>query len=208
MTPAALRGTAIGSVIGVLPGAGLSIASFFAYALEKRVARRPEQFGKGAVQGVAGPEAANNAAAQTAFIPTLVLGIPGSATMALMLGAMTIHNVQPGPQVMTSNPDLFGGLVASMWIGNVMLVIMNLPLIGAWVQLLKVTYRILYHAILLFCCVGVYSVQNSIADVLLAAGFGVVGYCFRRFGCDSAPWMMGLVLGPMKEEHLRRTFVI
>src|SRR3546814_6882659 len=138
MTPAALRGTAIGSVIGVLPGAGLSIASFFDYALEKRVARRPELFGKGAVQGVAGPEAANNAAAQTSFIPTLVLGIPGSATMALMLVAITIHNVQPGPQVMTSNPDLFWGLVASMWIGNVMLVIMNLPLIGAWVQLLKV----------------------------------------------------------------------
>jgi TctA family transporter len=206
--PAVLRGTAIGSAIGALPGAGLSLASFFAYSLEKKVAKRPERFGKGAIEGVAGPEAANNAAAQTAFIPTLALGIPGSATMALMLGAMTIHNIQPGPQVMTSNPDLFWGLIASMWIGNLMLVILNLPLVGIWVKLLKVPYRVLFPAILMFCCVGVFSVNNSVFDVFLAASFGLVGYIFRKFGCEPAPLMLGLVLGPMLEENFRRALVL
>lgn len=204
---AVLRGTGIGVIVGVLPGGGLSLASFFSYSTEKKVSRTPERFGKGAIEGVAGPEAANNAAAQTAFVPTLALGIPGSATMALVLGAMTIHNIQPGPQVMTSNPDLFWGLVASMWIGNAILIILNLPLIGLWVQLLRVPYRILYPSILVFCCVGVYSVRNSVADIFMAAGFGVIGYMFKRFSCEPAPLMLGLVLGPMLEENFRRAMV-
>jgi TctA family transporter len=208
MTPAVLRGTALGSAVGVLPGAGLSIASFFSYSLEKRVSKHPEEFGKGAIEGVAAPEAANNAAAQTAFVPTLTLGIPGSATMALMLGAMTIHKIQPGPQVMTSHPELFWGLIASMWIGNLMLVILNLPLVGLWVKLLKVPYRVLYPAILVFCCIGVYSTQNSTFDLLLAAGFGFLGYLFRKFDCEPAPLMLGFVLGPMLEEHFRRAMVL
>jgi putative tricarboxylic transport membrane protein len=208
MVPAVLRGSAVGAAVGILPGAGLSIGSFFAYSLEKRVSRTPEQFGKGAIEGVAGPEAANNAAAQTAFVPTLTLGIPGSATMALLLGAMTIHNIQPGPQVMTSHPALFWGLIASMWIGNLMLVILNLPLIGLWVKLLQVPYRALYPAIIVFCCIGVYSVQNSTFDVFLAAGFGLVGYLFRKFDCEPAPLMLGFVLGPMLEENFRRALVL
>ncbi len=208
MFPAILRGTGIGSVVGALPGAGLSIASFLAYSLEKRVSRTPERFGKGAIEGVAAPESANNAAAQTAFIPTLTLGIPGSATMALMLGAMTIHNIQPGPQVMKSNPTLFWGLIASMWIGNLMLVILNLPLVGLWVRLLKIPYRILYPAILVFCCIGVYSVRNSVADIYFAALFGGFGYVFRKFECEPAPMMLGLVLGPMLEQNFRRALVL
>jgi TctA family transporter len=208
MTPAVLRGSAIGSLVGVLPGAGLSLASFFAYSLEKKVSRTPEAFGKGAIEGVAGPEAANNAAAQTAFIPTLTLGIPGSATMALMLGAMIVHNIQPGPQVMTSNPTLFWGLIASMWIGNLMLVILNLPLIGIWVKLLTVPFKVLYPAILLFCCIGVYSVRNSVFDLFLAAIFGVVGHVLRKLNCEPAPLMLGFVLGPMLEENFRRTLVL
>jgi putative tricarboxylic transport membrane protein len=208
MTPAVLRGSAVGAAVGILPGAGLSIGSFFSYSLEKRVSRTPERFGKGAIEGVAGPEAANNAAAQTAFVPTLTLGIPGSATMALLLGAMTIHNIQPGPQVMTSHPALFWGLIASMWIGNLMLVILNLPLIGLWVKLLQVPYRALYPAIIVFCCIGVYSVQNSTFDVFLAAGFGLIGYLFRKFDCEPAPLMLGFVLGPMLEENFRRALVL
>jgi putative tricarboxylic transport membrane protein len=208
MFPAILRGTAIGSIVGALPGAGLSIASFLAYSLEKRSSRTPERFGKGAIEGVAAPESANNAAAQTAFIPTLTLGIPGSATMALMLGAMTIHNIQPGPQVMKSNPTLFWGLIASMWVGNLVLVILNLPLVGLWVRLLKIPYRLLYPAILAFCCIGVYSVRNSIADVYLAAVFGVFGYAFRKLECEPAPMMLGLVLGPMLEQNFRRALVL
>jgi putative tricarboxylic transport membrane protein len=208
MAPAVLRGSAIGSMTGALPGAGLSIASFFAYSLEKKVSKTPEIFGKGAIEGVAAPESANNAAAQTAFVPTLTLGIPGSATMALMLGAMTIHNIQPGPQVMTSHPALFWGLIVSMWIGNLVLVVLNLPLVGMWAQLLKVPYRALYPAILIFCCVGVYSVQNSTFDVFLAAGFGLIGYMFRKFDCEPAPLMLGFVLGPMLEEYFRRAMVL
>jgi TctA family transporter len=186
----------------------LSLASFFAYSLEKKVSRTPERFGKGAIQGVAGPEAANNAAAQTAFIPTLTLGIPGSATMALMLGAMIVHNIQPGPQVMTNNPSLFWGLIASMWIGNLMLVILNLPLIGLWVKLLTIPFRLLFPAIILFCCIGVYSVQNSVFDLFMAAGFGFFGYGLRKLDCEPAPLMLGFVLGPMIEENFRRALVI
>ncbi|KLK94657.1 hypothetical protein AA309_02430 [Microvirga vignae] len=208
MMPAVLRGSAIGSAVGILPGAGLSLASFFAYSLEKKVSRTPEKFGRGAIEGVAGPEAANNAAAQTAFVPTLTLGIPGSATMALMLGAMIVHNIQPGPQVMTSNPSLFWGLIASMWIGNLMLVILNLPLVGIWVKLLTVPFKVLYPAILLFCCVGVYSVQNSVFDLFLAVGFGFFGYALRKLECEPAPLMLGFVLGPMIEENFRRAMVL
>ncbi|MEZ0167289.1 tripartite tricarboxylate transporter permease [Microvirga sp. TS319] len=208
MMPAVMRGSAIGAAVGVLPGAGLSLSSFFAYSLEKKVSKTPERFGKGAIEGVAGPEAANNAAAQTAFIPTLTLGIPGSATMALMLGAMIVHNIQPGPQVMTSNPSLFWGLIASMWIGNLMLVILNLPLVGIWVKLLTVPYKVLYPAILLFCCVGVYSVQNSVFDLFLAVGFGFFGYALKKLECEPAPLLLGFVLGPMIEENFRRAMVI
>lgn len=208
MFPAVRRGSALGSIAGVLPGAGLSLASFFAYSLEKKVSKTPERFGKGAIEGVAGPEAANNAAAQTAFIPTLTLGIPGSPTMALMLGAMIVHDIQPGPQVMTNNPTLFWGLIASMWIGNLMLVILNLPLVGIWVKLLSVPFRVLFPAIILFCCIGVYSVQNSLFDIYLAAGFGLFGYILRKLDCPPAPLMLGFVLGPMIEENFRRALVL
>jgi putative tricarboxylic transport membrane protein len=208
MTPAILRGTAIGSVLGILPGAGLSLASFFSYSLEKKVSRFRHLLGRGAIEGVAGPESANNAAAQTAFIPTLTLGIPGSPTMALMLGAMIMHNIQPGPQVMTRNPDLFWGLIVSMWIGNTILVILNLPLIGLWVKLLKLPYRALYPAILLFCCLGVYAVQFSVLDLYLAAGFGLAGYAFRKLECEPAPLVLGFVLGPLLEENFRRAMVL
>lgn len=208
MAPAVLRGTAIGSLIGILPGAGLSLASFFSYSLEKKVSRHPEMFGKGAIEGVAGPESANNAAAQTAFVPTLALGIPGSPTMALLLGAMVVHNIQPGPQVMSTNPTLFWGLIVSMWIGNLMLVVLNLPLIGLWVKLLSVPYRVLYPAILLFCCIGVYSLENSTFQVFLTAGFGLVGYVFRKLECEPAPLMLGFVLGPLMEENFRRALVL
>src|SRR5712691_11407267 len=206
--PAVLRGTALGSVLGVLPGGGATLSSFAAYVFEKKVARDPSRFGKGAIEGVAGPESANNAGAQTSFIPMLTLGIPGNAVMALMIGALTIHGIQPGPQVMTERPQMFWGMIASMWIGNAMLVIINLPLIGMWVQLLKVPYRFLYLAILLFCGIGVYTVSNSAAAVLLAALFGVVGYVFTRLECEPAPMILGFVLGPLMEENLRRAMRI
>jgi TctA family transporter len=208
MTPAIARGSLIGSLLGVLPGAGLSLASFFSYALEKRVSRHRHELGTGAIEGVAAPEAANNAAAQTAFIPTLGLGIPGSPTMALMLGAMVMYNIQPGPQVMVRNPELFWGLIASMWIGNLMLVILNLPLVGIWVRLLRIPYRYLFLAILLFCCIGAYSVANSWIDVAFAAGFGVAGYVFRKLDCEPAPLLLGFVLGPMLEDNFRRAMVL
>src|SRR6195256_5893228 len=206
--PAVLRGTALGSVLGVLPGGGATLSAFAAYALEKRSSRHPEQFGRGAVEGVAGPESANNAGAQTSFIPMLTLGIPGNAVMALMIGALTIHGIQPGPQVMTERPTLFWGMVASMWIGNLMLVIINLPLIGIWVQLLKVPYRLLYLAILLFCAIGVYSVNNNAFEVVLTAMFGVLGYIFLKLDCEPAPMLLGFILGPMMEENLRRAMRI
>jgi TctA family transporter len=203
-----IRGTAVGGVMGILPGAGASVASFLTYSLEKRVSRRPEMFGKGAIEGVAGPEAANNAAAQTAFIPTLALGIPGGASMALFLGALTLHNIQPGPRVISDNPELFWGLVASMWIGNAMLVILNLPLVGLWAQILRVPYKALFPSILMFCCIGVYSVQNSAFSVLLLCALGAMGYVFNKLRCEPAPLALGFVLGPMLEEHFRRALAI
>ncbi|MEW5881712.1 MAG: tripartite tricarboxylate transporter permease [Pseudomonadota bacterium] len=206
--PAAVRGTLLGSILGVLPGGGALLAAFAAYTVEKKIAKDPSQFGKGAVQGVAGPESANNAGAQTSFIPMLTLGIPPNAVMALMIGAMTIHNIQPGPQVMSSNPALFWGLIASMWIGNLMLVVLNLPLIGLWVQLLKVPYRWLYPAILVFCCIGVYSINNNTFDVYMTAAFGVVGYVFYKLKCEPAPLLLGFILGPMMEENLRRAMLL
>jgi putative tricarboxylic transport membrane protein len=206
--PAVLRGTAVGSMLGILPGGGALLAAFAAYGLEKKVSKRPKEFGKGAVEGVAGPEAANNAAAQTSFIPLLTLGIPPNAVMALMVGAMTIHNIQPGPQVMTSNPGLFWGLIASMWLGNLMLVVLNLPLIGMWVKLLTVPYRLLYPAILLFCSIGVYSLSNSTIDVYMVALFGFMGYVFAKLECEPAPLLLGFVLGPLLEENLRRAMLL
>jgi putative tricarboxylic transport membrane protein len=206
--PASVRGTALGCVLGVLPGGGAVLASFAAYALERKVAKDPSRFGKGAIEGVAAPESANNAGAQAAFVPMLTLGIPPNAVMAVMVGAMMIHGVRPGPQVLEQRPDLFWGLIASMWVANAMLVIINLPLIGIWVKLLRVPYRILFPAILLFSCVGVYSVHNSTFEVTLAAGFGLLGYCFVKLGCDTAPLALGFVLGPLMEEALRRAMLL
>jgi TctA family transporter len=208
MTPAILRGTTIGSILGILPGGGAALAAFGAYSVEKKASKYSHEFGKGAIEGVAGPESANNAAAQTSFIPLLTLGIPPNAVMALMVGAMTIHNIQPGPQVMTSNPTLFWGLIASMWIGNVMLILLNLPLIGIWVKLLQIPYRYLYPAILVFCCIGVYTVNNSIIDVYITAAFGIIGYLFFKLGCEPAPLLLGFVLGPMMEENFRRALLL
>ncbi|MDR2788142.1 MAG: tripartite tricarboxylate transporter permease [Candidatus Accumulibacter sp.] len=207
-SPAAARGTLLGCVLGVLPGAGPILASFASYSLEKKLAKRPETFGKGAIQGVAGPESANNAGAQTAFIPMLTLGIPTSAVMALMIGAMTLMGIQPGPQVMTSNPGLFWGLITSMWIGNLMLVILNLPLIGLWVKLLTLPYRFLFPAIMAFCAIGVYSLSNNTFDVYCAAVFAVVGFLFHRLGLEPAPLILGFILGPMMEENLRRSLLM
>jgi putative tricarboxylic transport membrane protein len=208
LLPAAARGTALGTVLGMLPGGGATLSSFASYTLEKKLSRRSSEFGHGAIEGVAGPEAANNAGAQTSFVPLLTLGIPSNVVMALMVGAMTIHNIQPGPQVMTSNPELFWGLIASMWIGNAMLIVLNLPLVGVWVKLLKVPYRFLYHAILVFCCIGVYSINNNTFDVFVTAGFGILGYVFTRCGMEPAPLLLGFVLGPMMEENLRRALLL
>jgi putative tricarboxylic transport membrane protein len=208
MIPAILRGTTIGSILGILPGGGAALASFGAYSVEKKSSKYSHEFGKGAIEGVAGPESANNAAAQTSFIPLLTLGIPPNAVMALMVGAMTIHNIQPGPQVMTSNPALFWGLIASMWIGNMMLIILNLPLISMWVQLLKIPYRFMYPAILVFCCIGVYTVNNTVFDVYVTAAFGIVGYLFTKLGCEPPPLLLGFILGPMMEENFRRALLL
>ncbi|MET0733397.1 MAG: tripartite tricarboxylate transporter permease [Casimicrobiaceae bacterium] len=206
--PAVLRGTGLGSVLGVLPGGGAMLSAFASYTIEKKIAKDPSIFGKGAIQGVAGPEAANNAGAQTSFIPLLTLGIPENAVMAMMVGAMTIHNIQPGPQVMTSNPGLFWGLIASMWIGTLMLVVLNLPLIGMWIKLLAVPYRMLYPAILLFCAIGVYTVNNTSFDVMQTAAFGLLGVLFAKLACEPAPLLLGFVLGPMMEENLRRALLL
>ncbi len=205
---AVLRGTGLGALLGILPGGGAVLGSFAAYTLEKKLAKDPSRFGQGAIEGVAAPESANNAGAQTSFIPLLTLGIPSNAVMALMIGAMTIHGITPGPQVMTQRPELFWGMIASMWIGNFLLVILNLPLIGLWVRLLSVPYRFLYPAILLFCCIGVYSLNNSAFDVGLALLFGVLGYLFIKLDCEPAPLLLGFVLGPMMEEHLRRAMLL
>lgn len=203
-----MRGTALGVIFGILPGSHTVIASFSSYTLEKKLAKDPSRFGKGAIEGVAGPESANNAAAQTAFIPLLTLGIPTGAVMALMVGAMTIQGIAPGPQVMTQKPDLFWGMIASMWLGNAMLVVLNLPLIGLWVKFLAIPYRVLFPGICLFCCVGAYSINNSPAEVYLAAGFGFFGYFATKWGCEAAPLLLGFVLGPLMEENLRRAMLI
>lgn len=203
-----LRGTFLGSLLGVLPGGGAVLSSFASYSLEKKLADDPKRFGNGAIEGVAGPESANNAGAQTSFIPLLTLGIPPNAVMALMVGAMMIHGIVPGPQVMTERPELFWGLIASMWIGNALLVLLNLPLIGLWVRLLKVPYRLLYPAILLFCCIGIYSVNQNALEVAFALGFGVLGYLFIKLDCEPAPLLLGFVLGPLMEENLRRAMLL
>jgi putative tricarboxylic transport membrane protein len=206
--PAIGRGTLLGSLLGILPGGGAVIASFAAYTLEKRVAKDPSRFGKGAIEGVAAPESANNAAAQTSFIPLLTLGIPPNPVMALMVGAMTIHGIVPGPQVMTKQPDLFWGMVASMWIGNLMLLVINLPLVGLWVRLLRVPYRHLFPAILVFCCIGIYSVNNTPFDVVLTAVFALFGYWLVKHDFEPAPMLLSFVLGQMLEENLRRAMLI
>jgi TctA family transporter len=202
-----LRGSALGSILGALPGGGSILSAFSAYVLEKRLSRHPERFGKGAIEGVAGPESANNAGAQTSFIPMLTLGIPSHPLMALMIGALMIQGITPGPNVVNARPELFWGVIASMWIGNVMLVILNLPLVGLWVAMLKIPYRILLPMIVAFSMVGVFTVGNSGFDVLLLAIFGLFGYFFSKLGCEPAPFLMGFVLGALLEEHLRRALV-
>jgi TctA family transporter len=205
---AMVRGTAIGTIFGILPGGGPTIAAFSAYSLEKKVSKTPERFGKGAIEGVAAPESANNAAAQACFIPMLSLGIPPNALMALMIGAMMVHGITPGPEIITKQPALFWGLIASMWIGNLMLVILNLPLIGIWVKLLQVPYSYLFPSILILCCVGTYTLDTSSGDVLVMTAFGAIGYVFRKLDCEPAPLLLGLVLGPMMEENFRRAMVL
>jgi putative tricarboxylic transport membrane protein len=202
------RGTILGSILGILPGGGAVIAAFAAYTFEKKMSKTPERFGHGAIEGVAAPESANNAAAQTSFIPLLTLGIPPNAVMALMVGAMTIHGIVPGPQVMTKQPELFWGLITSMWVGNLMLVIINLPLVGLWVRLLRVPYRMLFPAILIFCAIGVYSINNAPADAVMVAAFGLVGYWLSKHDFEPAPMLLGFVLGPLMEENLRRAMLI
>jgi putative tricarboxylic transport membrane protein len=203
-----LRGTAIGAILGILPGNGAVLGPFAAYTVEKKLAKDPRRFGRGAIEGVAGPESANNAGAQTSFIPLLTLGIPPNAVMALMVGAMTIHGIIPGPQVMTKNPTLFWGMIASMWVGNLMLLIINLPLVGLWVRLLKVPYRLMFPAILMFCCIGIYSINSLPTDVMFIGLFGLVGYTLMKFGFEPAPMLLGFVLGKLMEENLRRALII
>ncbi|MFL5149888.1 MAG: tripartite tricarboxylate transporter permease [Microvirga sp.] len=203
-----VRGTALGSILGILPGNGAVLGPFASYTVEKKLAKDPSRFGRGAIEGVAGPESANNAGAQTSFIPLLTLGIPPNAVMALMVGAMTIHGIVPGPQVMTKNPNLFWGMIASMWIGNLMLLVINLPLIGLWVRLLKVPYRLLFPSIILLCCIGIYSVNNSPTDVVMTAGFGLFGYALIKYGFEPAPLLLAFVLGRLMEEKLRQALVI
>ena len=205
-----IRGTALGSILGVLPGGGALLSSFASYTAEKKLAgdKADPPFGYGNIRGVAGPESANNAGAQTSFVPMLTLGIPSNAVMALMIGAMMIHDIVPGPQVMQSDPGLFWGLIISMWIGNLILVVLNLPMIGVWVQLLRVPYRWLFPAILVFCCIGVYSINNNVWDVWIAIFFGFAGYVFGKLGCETAPLVLGFILGPMMEENLRRAMLL
>lgn len=203
-----LRGTALGSALGILPGGGAILASFASYTVEKRLSKTPEEFGKGAIEGVAGPESANNAGAQTSFIPLLTLGIPANPVMALMVGAMIIQGVVPGPNVAAEQPALFWGIIASMWIGNLMLIILNLPLIGLWVKLLKVPYHILFPVIMAFCSIGVYSVNSNVFDLYAVAGFGLMGYVLMKLRCEPAPLLLGFVLGPMLEENLRRAMIL
>jgi TctA family transporter len=206
--PPILRGSALGSLLGILPGGGVTMAAFGSYAMEKKIARDPSRFGRGALEGVAGPESANNAAAQTSFVPLLTLGLPSIGVMAMMMSAMMLHNIRPGPQVITASPDLFWGLVASMWIGNLMLVVLNLPMIGVWVKLLQVPYRILYLAILLFCCIGIYSLQSSTVDIYFAIVFALLGYVLTKLRCELVPFLLGFILGPMLEDNLRRAMLL
>jgi len=206
--PAVVRGTGLGSLLGILPGGGAVLASFASYTLEKKLARDPSRFGRGAIEGVAGPESANNAAAQTSFIPLLTLGLPSNVVMAVMMGAMIIQGIAPGAAVMDKRPDLFWGMVASMWIGNLMLLVINLPLIGIWVRLLSVPYRVLFPCILVFCLIGIYTVNNSTTDVLLTLVFAAFGYLLYKFGCEPAPLVLGFVLGPLMEENFRRSLVL
>jgi putative tricarboxylic transport membrane protein len=208
MTPAILRGTMIGSALGILPGSGSILGSFGAYAIEKKVSKYRAEFGKGAIEGVAAPEAANNAGAQTSFIPMLTLGIPSNPVMALMIGAMIIHGIQPGPPVVTSQPALFWGIIVSMWIGNLMLLVLNLPLIGMWVRLIMIPYQLLYPSILVFCAIGVFSLKNATFDIHLMALFGVLGYVFSKLGCEPAPMLLAYILGPLMEEYLRRAMLL
>src|SRR5712675_2412443 len=205
---AIMRGTVLGSILGILPGGGAVIAAFAAYTFEKKMAKDPSRFGRGAIEGVAAPESANNAAAQTSFIPLLTLGIPPNAVMALMVGAMTIHGIVPGPQVMTKQPELFWGMISSMWVGNLMLIVINLPLVGLWVTLLRVPYRLLYPSIIVFCCIGIYSINNSPTDVVISAIFGIIGYWLVKHDFEPAPLLLGFVLGPLMEENLRRAMLI
>ncbi|QDF98019.1 hypothetical protein CJ010_16505 [Azoarcus sp. DD4] len=210
MFPAVCRGTTLGSILGILPGGGAVLSSFASYSIEKKIKLRPDEvpLGQGNIRGVAAPESANNAGSQSSFIPMLTLGIPANPVMALMVGAMMIHNIQPGPQVMTGNPELFWGLIASMWIGNAMLLVLNLPLVGVWVKLLTVPYRWLFPAIVLFCAIGVYATSNSVWDVWMIGLFGILGYVFIKLGAETAPLMLGLILGPMMEENLRRALLL
>jgi putative tricarboxylic transport membrane protein len=203
-----VRGTFIGGILGILPGNGAVLGPFASYTIEKKIAKDPSRFGRGAIEGVAGPESANNAGAQTAFIPLLTLGIPPNAVMALMVGAMTIHGIIPGPQVMTKNPNLFWGMIASMWIGNLMLLVINLPLVGVWVKLLQVPYRLMFPSILIFCCIGIYSVNNQPVDVAFTALFGLFGYLLIKLGFEPAPMLLGFVLGKLMEEKLRQALII
>jgi putative tricarboxylic transport membrane protein len=203
-----LRGTGIGSLLGILPGGGAVLGSFVSYTIEKRVSKTPEAFGKGAIEGVAGPESANNAGAQTSFIPMLTLGIPSNPVMALMIAALILQGIQPGPNVMTARPELFWGVVASMWIGNLMLVILNLPLVGIWVRILTIPYRFIAPAIGVFCCIGVFSVENNSADVLMMGVFGLIGYLLIKLDCEPAPLLLGFIIGPLLEENLRRAMLI
>jgi putative tricarboxylic transport membrane protein len=202
------RGTFIGSLLGILPGGGAVVSSFAAYTIEKRISKHPSKFGTGVIEGVAAPESANNAAAQASFIPLLTLGIPPNAVMALMVGAMTIHGIIPGPQVMSKQPELFWGMIVSMWLGNLMLVVINLPLVGVWVSLLRVPYRLLYPSIIVFCCIGVYSINNSPSDVIIAGTFGLIGYWLTKHDFEPAPLVLAFVLGPLIEENLRRAMLI
>ncbi|UYN99065.1 MAG: tripartite tricarboxylate transporter permease [Devosia sp.] len=203
-----LRGTGIGSILGILPGGGHILSAFASYSAEKRLSKNPGEFGKGAIEGVAGPESANNAAAQTSFIPLMTLGIPAHPVMALMIGAFILQGITPGPNVINEQPALFWGIIASMWIGNLLLVILNLPLIGLWVKMLSIPYRVLFPAIVLFACIGTFSINQNIYDVYAIAFFGIVGYLLIRFGCEPAPLLLGFVLGPLLEEHLRRAMII
>jgi TctA family transporter len=203
-----LRGTALGSALGVLPGGGAVLAAFGSYTIEKRLSKTPEEFGKGAVEGVAGPESANNAGAQTSFIPLLTLGIPANPVMALMVGAMIIQGIVPGPNVATEQPELLWGIIASMWIGNLMLIVLNLPLIGIWVRLLRVPYHVLFPIIIAFSSIGVYSVKGNAFDLFAVAFFGLLGYVFLKLRCEPAPLLLGFVLGPLLEENLRRAMIL